>query len=294
MELAAYFSDPIDTLSAYNPLFFTHPESYLAEFYKQTCLELAKLKPQEHTFALAGLFQTAPTEIQSLEGLKQALNLAYEHRAPSIYLLPEPLLERRFMESKGKTAFIGTQNPFPDMPVHIGALEFMQDEPSDRKIRIGQLRQHGVPDIEPILRNCHTVLVDLHSMQSDTCPFGIEPEILCQLFFYLGSSGGTAEVALVQEPGQTGRQSAHKVAVALWYFLKGLDFRLPNQQPTLEECVSYVIPDPQSNESFVFYKEKRVDRWWFGYADSPTWIACSETDYKSCLNGSPPSHLLAT
>lgn len=138
-------------------------------------------------------------------------------------------------------------------------------------MRLGEVRG-DIRKAEPILRNSDILSFDVASIQSAdmigcnrATPNGLLPDEACQLTRYAGLSEKITSFGIFEynprldENGKSAMLSAQMI----WYFIEGFKNRV-NETPRSNDSnfLRYRVPVTGSDESIVFYKSLRTDRWW--------------------------------
>ena len=176
--------------------------------------------------------------------------------------------------------------------------------------RLGDLRE-SIRDAEPYMRNSDIVSFDLSSIkQSDApgsvCPSpnGLEAHHACVLARYAGMSDRVSSFGVFQidSVDYGSLQTANLVAQIIWYFIEGFSLRV-NDSPSMETINNnyqkYIIPLPETNFQYVFYKSKITGRWWVSssieYTEDSSIkekiIPCSYEDYLNVNAGEIPKRV---
>jgi len=145
-------------------------------------------------------------------------------------------------------------------------------------LRLGDLR-NNIKESEPYIRYSDIISFDLSAIkQSDApnsskpSPNGIESHHACVLARYSGmsdrvSSFGIFELGEVDnnESNLNFNATMSLVAQVIWHFIEGVSLRM-NDTPSIENLNNnyqkYLIPIPDTELQYVFYKSKITGRWW--------------------------------
>jgi arginase family enzyme len=175
--------------------------------------------------------------------------------------------------------------------------------------RLGDLRG-DVKEAEPYIRASDIVSFDLSVVKcsdapnsTNPSPNGIDAHHACVISRYAGmsdrvSSFGIFELAEIAASYSDIRfdSTVSLVAQILWHFLEGFSLRI-NDTPSVETLNNnyqkYLIPIPDTDLQYVFYKSKVTNRWWVSSSmdfDSESSIRehivpCSYEDYLQANSG---------
>ncbi len=160
--------------------------------------------------------------------------------------------------------------------------------------RLGTVRDK-MEEMEPVLRNCNLLSVDLSAVRACDAPFnknaspnGFFGDEMCLLTRYAGMAKNLNSLGIYgyQPEADTNGQGAKLVAQMLWYFLDGYRIRL--SEAKLEQKEQFVIYDvPFADYEARFIKSKITNRWWMQLPDQ-SYIPCSEHDYTLATHNEIP------
>lgn len=175
--------------------------------------------------------------------------------------------------------------------------------------RLGLIRKE-LEEAEPVIRNADMLSFDISSIrQSDApgnayaSPNGFYGEEACQIVRYAGLSDKLSSIGFYNlNPGyDAGNQTAHLLAQMIWYFFDGYYHRkkdLPDRQTKeTSDYLKYVVSVKDFQQTIVFYKSKKSDRWWMEVPypsglhqkyERQFLVSCSYKDYiAACQNEMP-------
>ena len=156
---------------------------------------------------------------------------------------------------------------------------------------------------EPIVRNADIMAINLSSLKASErqlCgenPNGLTTEQLCQIAKYSGLSDKLGFLGIFKGQNAPGNDP-QIIAHVLWYFLEGVinrmgDFPVGSKKDYLRFNV--VLENDQ--QSLVFYKSNKSDRWWMEVPYPPSenskferhhLVPCDQHDYENAMNNELP------
>ena len=162
-------------------------------------------------------------------------------------------------------------------------------------IRLGQLLDN-IKLSEPVFRDADIVGFDMKCLSWDALadplkgqPNGIDSRSICALSRYAGISDrvsffGIYEISSTPMMDQL-------LAQIVWYFIEGAYYRFNEYPINIDnEFLKYSVT--LSNQTIIFYKSKKSNRWWMeltndSYLDNKTktttLLACTKEDYDSAI-----------
>ena len=162
-------------------------------------------------------------------------------------------------------------------------------------IRLGQLLDN-IKLSEPVFRDADIVGFDMKCLSWDALadplkgqPNGIDSRSICALSRYAGISDrvsffGIYEISSTPMMDQL-------LAQIVWYFIEGVYYRFNEYPINIDnEFLKYSVT--LSNQTIIFYKSKKSNRWWMeltndSYLDNKTktttLLACTKEDYDSAI-----------
>jgi formiminoglutamase len=201
-------------------------------------------------------------------------------------------------------ANIGYQTYFVDQD----AIELMRKLNFDA-YRLGIIRKE-LEEAEPVVRNADMLSFDMSSIRqsdapgcADASPNGFHGEEACQVIRYAGLSDKLTSIGFYNlNPGvDREEQTAHLLSQMIWYFFDGYYHRkqdLPDRKSKeTNDFLKYVVSVKDFQQTIVFYKSKKSDRWWMEVPypsglhqkyERQFLVSCSYKDYTAaCQNEMP-------
>ena len=131
--------------------------------------------------------------------------------------------------------------------------------------RLGEILD-DVSITEPIFRDADIVGMDLKclSWQATADPLkgqpnGIDSRIICALSRYAGISDRVSFLGIYELPSTP--MMNQLLAQMVWYFIEGFSLRFDEYPVAVNDgFLKYTIP--LSNQTMVFYKSEKSERWW--------------------------------
>ncbi len=177
-------------------------------------------------------------------------------------------------------------------------------------LRLGELRQN-ISGVEPYLRSADIISFDLSSIKqgdapgtTNPSPNGLEAHHSCAIMRYAGMSDRVSSLGIfeIDFKNDVSNQTIKLVSQIIWYFFEGFSLRnndFPTPKNVDKNFQKFIIPVPDSNNEFVFYKSLSSSRWWVScnleYETSEgkdfKLIPCSYEDYLDTISGDIPKRI---
>lgn len=166
--------------------------------------------------------------------------------------------------------------------------------------RLGRVREDP-EEMEPVLRNCDLLSIDLNVLRHSEAPFlpeaspnGLFGDELCQLTRYAGMSSRLSSLGIYgyHPEKDPGRQGARLIAQMLWYFVDG--YLVRKNEPALkhrDQFLEYHLTLSGTGDNMLFLKSKKTNRWWMQLPDG-AFTPCSYRDYLAAGNNEIPEKWL--
>ena len=173
--------------------------------------------------------------------------------------------------------------------------------------RIGEV----TPDLkilEPVFRDADMVSVDLGAVRMSEAPAnmnatpnGFYGDEICALSRYAGISSKNKSFGIYEFNAKKDRdeQTAQLIAQMIWYFIEGYNYRIEEDPFTAKDAYQkYIVPIEE--DTIVFYKSNRSERWWMeimyyhNKIKKTTLIPCTYQDYLTANNQVFPERWLKT
>lgn len=160
-------------------------------------------------------------------------------------------------------------------------------------IRLGQVLD-DTQLVEPVFRDADIVGFDMKCLSWEAIadplkgqPNGIDSRSICALSRYAGISDRVGFIGLYELPSTP--MMDQLAAQIIWYFIEGVQYRFDEYPVNINEgFLKYSVT--LSNQTIVFYKSEKSNRWWMEltndtYLDNKTktsaLLACTKNDYES-------------
>lgn len=166
--------------------------------------------------------------------------------------------------------------------------------------RLGEI-SNNIALAEPVFRDADIVSLDLNSVKSADsgnfitfAPNGFNGKEICALARYAGISDKVSLFGLFNHNNSI--QESVLIAQIIWYFIEGYHYR-SNEYPfgSRENYLKYIVP--LEEETLVFYKSDKTDRWWIeipfvsngsNKLKRNTLLPCSYDEYLGACNQELP------
>ena len=160
-------------------------------------------------------------------------------------------------------------------------------------LRLGQVLD-DTQLVEPVFRDADIVGFDMKCLSWEATadplkgqPNGIDSRSICALSRYAGISDRVGFIGLYELPSTP--MMDQLAAQIIWYFIEGVQYRFNEYPVNINEgFLKYSVT--LSNQTIVFYKSEKSNRWWMEltndrYLDNKTktsaLLACTKNDYES-------------
>lgn len=159
---------------------------------------------------------------------------------------------------------------------------------------------------EPVLRNADMVIMDASaikrsemSFDTNNNPNGFDGREICAIARYAGISNPVSSFGLYEIGENLTQSSAMLIGQILWYFIEGVNFRIPEDFSNDSLYTTYVVPMDELD--LVFKKSKRSERWWIKIPNflnicnkikRPALLPCTYADYIDACNQKIPERWL--
>jgi len=172
--------------------------------------------------------------------------------------------------------------------------------------RLGNVRA-DLEESEPMIRNADIVSFDMSAIRAADAPAGknagpngFAGEEACRICRYAGMSDKLSSIGFYElNPSfDIEGRSAHLLAQMIWYFIDGFVNRKGDHPDTeSENYVKFNVKIEDTEETLVFLKSKKSDRWWMDVSAYSTmdkkylkhqFVPCSYADYQMALNSEIP------
>ena len=160
-------------------------------------------------------------------------------------------------------------------------------------IRLGQVLD-DVRLVEPIFRDADIVGFDMKCLSWEAIadplkgqPNGIDSRSICALSRYAGISDRVGFIGLYELPSTP--MMDQLAAQIVWYFMEGVQYRFDEHPININNgFLKYSVT--LSNQTIVFYKSEKSNRWWMELTNDTNLdnktktralLACTKNDYES-------------
>lgn len=172
--------------------------------------------------------------------------------------------------------------------------------------RLGMIKAQP-EDAEPLVRNADLLSFDISAIRAadapgngNAGPNGFTGEEACRIARYAGMSDKLSAIGFYEYNPLFDKENitAQLIAQMIWYFVEGFMGRkndLPKQETT--DFARYIVKIEDHEESLIFLRSKKTDRWWidlsFGRTDRKKYerhhfVPCSKEDYDLALTEEIP------
>ena len=135
--------------------------------------------------------------------------------------------------------------------------------------------------------------------QYDGSPNGFDSKEICQIARYFGVSSRLTSLGLYEifNAKDVNQQSASLIAQMLWCFLDGYFHKMKDVKATDVDMVKYHVSLRAGEFNAVFYKNKKIDKWWMEIPlltkdssfQNQCFMPCSYSDYLIASKGEMPN-----
>ncbi len=167
-------------------------------------------------------------------------------------------------------------------------------------IRLGDIRNENIKEVEPYLRDADVVGFDVGAIQNSYMSYynrlnvnGLTGYEACQIAWYAGMSDNLKFFNL-QEYNSTidiDNKGAVLCAQMLWHLLEGVSLRI-TEDPNIESenYKIFVVHLHNFNEDIRFYNNRLNGRWWLEvpWKESVRLLSCSKKEYEQTQKGNLP------
>ncbi|EGV43468.1 arginase [Bizionia argentinensis JUB59] len=169
--------------------------------------------------------------------------------------------------------------------------------------RLGSVSQ-DITLVEPALRDANIVSVDLGSIKGSevganqqVSPNGFDGKEICAISRYAGISNKVTTFGVFEyKPSNEDHLTSGLIAQMLWYFIEGVNYRVKDDDFSLENNYQKFITLVDQQE-LIFYKSIKTGRWWIeipfleeinNKLKRHTLLPCTHQDYQNaCKNNVP-------
>ncbi|MFA9192303.1 formimidoylglutamase [Flavobacterium sp. FZUC8N2.13] len=166
--------------------------------------------------------------------------------------------------------------------------------------RLGEV-SNNIALAEPVFRDADIVSLDLNSVKSadsgnfvSFAPNGFNGKEICALARYAGISDKVSMLGIFNH--HNSHQESILITQIIWYFIEGYHYR-SKEYPfgSRKNYIKYSVPI--ENETLVFYKSDKTDRWWIeipfisngnNKLKRNTLLPCSYEEYLGACNQELP------
>ena len=175
------------------------------------------------------------------------------------------------------------------------------DENSFNSLSLGKLRSN-LNNVEPHLRDIQTLYLNLNVMRYadapnilDALPAGLTVEELCQIMKFVGASNNIGCVFINGKIKINDTNvEANLVALAIWYFLEGINMKINDHPTTSTDFSGYIINDSVSQD-IEFMRHNSTQKWWLKLTDDNGeihYLPCSNDEYTQTVADEIPDRIL--
>lgn len=158
--------------------------------------------------------------------------------------------------------------------------------------------------VEPALRDANIVSVDLGSVKGSevgsrqqVSPNGFDGKEICAISRYAGISNKVTTFGIFEyKPSNVDDLTSGLIAQMLWYFIEGVNYRVKDDDFSLENNYQKFITLVDQQE-LIFYKSMKTGRWWIeipfleeinNKLKRHTLLPCAHQDYQDACNNNVP------
>lgn len=193
-------------------------------------------------------------------------------------------IDKEIVQALPETDFIGFQRhlvPYADL-LHV-------DTYSLGSTSLGMIKNRHT-ELEPVFRTVQLVSFETVAGRSsewpeinDALPAGLSVEEICQIFRYSGSSYQIEYLGI--HGFNLHPENIKSMAIAVWYFIEGLDSRVFKNEYAVAGFQEFVLNVKDIDESLVFSINTDDGKWWVRVEDSEKLVPCSKEDYERASMG---------
>ena len=223
---------------------------------------------------------------QDLNGFFDQIQSISQENGPDVKVISNTV-DQSFLKAMPDTDFIGFQRH------QIGkAVLHTVDTNSLGSCSLGLIKNNHV-DLEPIMRTIEYVHFEPSSGRhaewpgiQNILPTGLSVEEICQIFRYAGSSYQINYLSIDRSLDlEAAPECFVSTAIALWYFLEGIESRTFRNDISLSGFQEFVLSVKDIEESLVFGFSTGDGKWWVRVDQSDRMVPCSKDDYEKASKG---------
>lgn len=169
--------------------------------------------------------------------------------------------------------------------------------------RLGEISK-DITLVEPVMRDANIVSIDLSSVKGSevssnqrNSPNGLDGKEICAIARYAGISNKVSSFGIYEyKPSKDDEMTSMLVSQMLWYFIEGVNYRVKDDNFTIDNSYQKFITLVDSDE-LIFYKSNKTGRWWIeipfltevnNKLKRHTLLPCMHQDYIDACNNIVP------